>query len=994
MKRFWLGVALFLVVLTGTLPVLNLATSPKAAAAAGFHFGADNDPDNFNVQVKVIDGAHMQVTAKGAYDMADGTKINVGPLLSGMYYDRDIGDNWGRTDKSSDANYAQGGDKKVGVTDGCQSSIRISFKEYLDLDKDYNQYMDKNGIANNVKGIYFKFQFSTKGTNATGCIQTDYFSYDNPYTLLQDKENFNIGYFFSSLSEAPVNDVQTIQGGVISEVDNDGTYDSSANGKFTATFTSNNNFKFSTDHPHWGGRCPNYITVGGTGNLANTRAGQLKDQDNADNNSCKLTGGDGNPRAVLILTNKPSEVVQGNTDPNPAGDDNTVGQIYNDKCPIDTWGLKWIVCPIIEAINKTIESLSQSIQDYISFDAKTVFENDAVKKAFDSFRVIAISVLITVAVFMVVSNASGLDFLDAYTIKRYMPQFAATLFILVILWPLLYWVTSAFSALSHWIVDIMYAPFSELGDAKAADGWTILTSIGVGGALFAALGPFGLISLMISAFIAIFVAIIIITIVKMALTGTIIAFPAIVIMRIIPGTEKIAKIGLGVYVGTNLFPLAFGAAVALGKIGAVLMPGSGPIKSIGSTIAIIAPYIAAKDIAQACVGALNFVSGRVTGIGASLSKRGAASRQKIRQQRTQDLKAGSLMQQRGVGRLVNNIGRRANVGWKAGRFGFGQQGQAALQMQTALDQKQAMERNRWMQDLQNDDRANALLGLSGGSEAGMRQAARDIYTDAAGNYDEEAANLAMGKARAASGGTLNRSAAAAALQTMAQNKSRAIGAGRTDIVDAGIQRLAGSNQQELEALRYGYQYNSRNAGRNDLGGDWTGGDVRREAAALAASDASVFQGADGNPNQNAIRVANSLDGMGRTTVPQMMNGHTNQARANVDAIQQTLQHGNDAMRMEALYRANEIAKNLSSANGDSQAVFNDFIERNLGVDTGSAIPISQQLARRQLGPGASRTDVDQLSNRIENGSRAYGNAMAYASGSAAPAGGSKPPGTP
>jgi len=235
---------------------------------------------------------------------------------------------------------------------------------------------------------------------------------------------------------------------------------------------------------------------------------------------------------------------------------------------------------------------------------------------------------------------------------------------------------------------------------------------------------------------------------------------------------------------------------------------------------------------------------------------------------------------------------------------------------------------------------------------------------------------------------------------MAQNKSRAIGAGRTDIVDRGIERLT-NNVQERNALRYGYEYNSRNAGRADLGGDWTGGAVQTAAAELAANS-TYFQNATGGANNRAVAVANAMDGMGRTTVGQMMNGHTNQARANVDAIQNTLQHGSAERQMEALYRANEIAKNLSSANGDSQGVFNNFIEGGLGINTGSATPISQQLAQRQLnltpmGRNNTYTDaqtqqIQALANRIENGSRAYGNAMAYQGGQnqPAPAGGKTP----
>jgi hypothetical protein len=96
-----------------------------------------------------------------------------------------------------------------------------------------------------------------------------------------------------------------------------------------------------------------------------------------------------------------------------------------------------------------------------------------------------------------------------------------------------------------------------------------------------------------------------------------------------------------------------------------------------------------------------------------------------------------------------------------------------------------------------------------------------------------------------------------------------------------------------------------------------------------------------------------------------------------------LNNGSETQKTIALQRANEIAKNLSQANGDSQKEFNQFISE-LGVDTSSTETFSVQLARN-YNPNPTRYATSEaLARTIESGSRTYGNEAAYVGGQQPP----------
>ncbi len=281
----------------------------------------------------------------------------------------------------------------------------------------------------------------------------------------------------------------------------------------------------------------------------------------------------------------------------------------------------------------------------------------------------------------------------------------------------------------------------------------------------------------------------------------------------------------------------------------------------------------------------------------------ANGRKKRMSDRGQDFKEGSLYRDNRLTRPINGLGTRigaaqAGAGYHA--FLGTTRGRKARALYGAQLGEARLKRSPLLQEAANEDPANAVLGLSGGSEQGLREAARDIFTDDEGVYDEALANDAMSSARAIG---VNRGNAAAALKTTMASKARAISAGNVRAVDRGVRRLA-RNREEYASLGEQTAAVARASGRADLGGrsvvDSGNGYNRTgkswELAKMGA-DAVMAQ----NPNMSremaeyqVLADSNMMDGFDRTNTHAMMAGHGNQAIQVMQTMARTLRIRNIA----------------------------------------------------------------------------------------------------
>lgn len=986
MKRFWLGVGLFLVLLSSSFTIVSSFFS-GVARAEGFS-------SDFAVNAVFIDAAHINVKISGSYTTPAGDTVDVS-VLSGMYYDTNINDN--TTDAGAgSAEFVQGGSKKVGVPAGCQSKVSFNTDPALSGAGDLPAYWD--------------FSIPPTGTTNTQCFEKKLGSLGSPSTQ----------YTVKSTATGTSGDVPHATSGIdyyisdathMNTVDNDPAYDSDSAAKFTLSKVANNTtaispgdkFLFDKDNPAYGGQCPNYlqITTNPTGNTVINA--QNYDQDN-DGKGCKLNKNTPDPYIYDVLVNTPDQIAQGNYQlPTTGGTTGTQGDpnvAIQDTCPLtEWWQLKWIACPIIESINKFISSLSAQVQSSLLIDVDGWFGSGssatAINQAFNTFRALGFSILIAGGVAMVAMEGSGFQVVNALAFRRFALEATVSVIIISVLRPVIRDALIVVNELSIWLPDALYAPFLHIrNDIGGIDGWSLITALVAGSGGLVALGPFGFLSFLVTGFFTFIMAAFIITIVKMILLISLILMPLALALRPIPNMKFVWDLDIKFVEGAAAFTIVVPIIFASGKILAIVLPGSSGgdvgdfLRSIAVFGCVVGPIWLIPVAAERTLGRGAELTGLVkNGLG-KFSGGVSKYRQNTLHERGQAWKAGSLYQNKGFVRSrFNNLGRRTNLGHKG--FYPGGQSRALLALQQGIDADAAGKANPLLAQLANDDHANAVLGLSGGSIEGAERAARALFTDENGVYDAAGANRALAAAKAVG---IQRNNAAFAYNSMMQNKARAIGAGRFDLVNMGAAALAGGqlasdgvtmiggNQDQYTTLTLGAAFNARGSGRSDLGGVATG---------IGQADVDQLA-ATPNPETGrplGARAARSylttMDGMARATVGQAMNGHTRQAEANSTALTHLLDYGNEEEQHVAMLRTNEIAKNLSQASGDSQRRYTDFIT-NLGIDTSSDTPISRQIAARQLhidlnGPLSQQqsNDLTRLSNRIENESRTYGNENAY-----------------
>jgi hypothetical protein len=300
------------------------------------------------------------------------------------------------------------------------------------------------------------------------------------------------------------------------------------------------------------------------------------------------------------------------------------------------------------------------------------------------------------------------------------------------------------------------------------------------------------------------------------------------------------------------------------------------------------------------------------------------------QRRRRDVLSGNAQDRlsRAIG--VNAVGRRLGVGAR-GRFGFGETGRGALDLQSQINADEYLKSNPLLQKLQFDDDANNVMGLSGGTEAGARQAARDLFTDENGNYDSARAERAVARARAVG---FSRSNAQAALTTMAQNKSRAVavGARGREQVQAGINRLAGGNEVMAGSLRDSFAYNSNSAGRGDLAStNWN-----------ATSDSGISTA--------------SLEGFRRSSLYQASNGHQNGVIGATNDSLNLLATGRHEDALRAAIHYAELESLKSSGSGPIADAANEQMRRMEIAGIGAVL--QSQMLSQNGGPVQENRRVD------------------------------------
>jgi hypothetical protein len=540
-------------------------------------------------------------------------------------------------------------------------------------------------------------------------------------------------------------------------------------------------------------------------------------------------------KVIKVDTSKAGAVDAGKA----SNSDNTTP---TDTCPVDTWGLRWIACPLILAAQTAITKLEAVVTSWLANDVNGIFGGTnackavgdtscAYYSAWNSFRVLAISLIIIAGIVMVVSEATGIAIFDAYTIRKVLPRLLISVILIAISWWLMKFTLQFFNNISIWLASLVSWPFHAVtnSDVTTSTPWSIVGQYAIIVAAIAVLGPFGILSYAGTIFMALAVGWITLVVRRMLIIMAIMSAPLFIACFIMPNTQKLGKFWRDGFIGLLLMGPVFTLAVTLGQVTAAIASrnDNGDPFGIISFACLVIPFLSIpilfSKIGGSVAGLIGFVNDK--------SKGGFDRLKNYRtneiQRRGQRAKSGELFGN-GLarGKLasgLNSLTSNAALGAK-GNFGLGAKGKEAYEQRMAVLSGQHAKSDAGQAGQFNDDMlraqsynnsADARRNMAQDYNMWAKNDRGEYVLDANGNRTADTARIdrAMNAAKANGGWGKAR-------QVYAAKQLAVTGTGYDDSQQMlqTIARASGGNESMIAAMVGDARGASKKAGRSDLGG--------------------------------------------------------------------------------------------------------------------------------------------------------------------------------
>jgi len=500
-----------------------------------------------------------------------------------------------------------------------------------------------------------------------------------------------------------------------------------------------------------------------------------------------------------------------------------VGQSLGGKA------ISWFTCPVTESINGAVGALDDLVNSNLQPDLTIFDKTGSYHAAWNSFRVIALGIVVIAALVMVISQAAGLDVLDAYTVRKLLPRLLMTAVLITFSWDLLDVIFHFVDAATTGIRSLIYAPFSHLNPIQLGGGSAFSIGLLTFGALIA-MGWMALLSFGLTALISVAIAFFILVALKVLTAGLCVGSPVFLALGILDGTRKGYDFGRDALVAVAVASPTVAATIALFRVGAVIAynrtDGNPAINQIITIILYFGGYAVIIVVLRGVGGVVTMVTSnihdRTQGVRGGIQRyRSGAFKENMNNLTTGDRFKGNNVVARGFNKasqVVSNV-PKAGLGITA-TSRRKHAGAIDINARAAGDEAA---KSREMQQLQYDDDGIAAMFLSGGQSA---RRARDeltrMHTDPNGvfeqGWNEKRVNEAVAKAQLVG---INRRNAMAAGVLGAQNKFRSFARGQAgiDAIDHTADLLSGGNRGLANNIREGIKYHARTHGSADFAGD-------------------------------------------------------------------------------------------------------------------------------------------------------------------------------
>lgn len=216
----------------------------------------------------------------------------------------------------------------------------------------------------------------------------------------------------------------------------------------------------------------------------------------------------------------------------------------SDDCPLPSDAeMRWLGCAVFGLLRKATETLHDYIQQFLYVSVSNIF-NDNIKNVSNSFRAIAIGIIIIAGLTMIISQALGFELFDAYTIKKLLPRLIVALLGVALAWPLMKLMVILFNDLGLGMGSVLddISGFGGSSTDGVGTGSGII-SVFFGGAAVVgtvwAMGVLGGLSLIGTAVLSMFVGMIVLAVRQVLILMCVILAPFAIACYVLPGTQKV-----------------------------------------------------------------------------------------------------------------------------------------------------------------------------------------------------------------------------------------------------------------------------------------------------------------------------------------------------------------------------------------------------------------------------------------------------------------------
>jgi hypothetical protein len=298
--------------------------------------------------------------------------------------------------------------------------------------------------------------------------------------------------------------------------------------------------------------------------------------------------------------------------------------------------LNWLLCATVKGLVTAANQLDNLVSDELAVGTQNNSKSNGAptgifgpcaagttcgapeyKDAWESFRDIALGLLVVVGLFVVLSTALGLEILDAYTVRKVLPRIVIIAIAITLSWNLLDLFITFTNDLGYGIRYLIYKPFETLKLQFLISGFTGVAIDLIGGAAITAMGIFGLLLAAAAGVIAIFSFLFLLIIRQVLITGLIIFAPIALVAYILPNTQRLYTMWWDILSKAALLGVIVEGIIALARVGAAIADQNpSPVNQLVAFVAYFGGYFFAfsqgPKMAGAGVGAIAGAASRMT----------------------------------------------------------------------------------------------------------------------------------------------------------------------------------------------------------------------------------------------------------------------------------------------------------------------------------------------------------------------------------------------